>query len=84
MTSALVVIRAKAQTSAVEVWRGEAEAQKARADRLEASVDDLTARVSRLEVENKSLARLATGKRELAEIKDIVSEIRGIVLAQHG
>lgn len=69
-------IVAKFRTSADEqtlaVWKGEAEAQKVRADRLDAAVVALTARVEKVEHENTLLKELVTGRQEIAELSRIV------------
>jgi hypothetical protein len=70
------VLIARARNSADEttlaVWKGEAEAQKARADRLDAAVAALTARVDKVEHENTLLKELVTGRQEIAELGRIV------------
>jgi uncharacterized protein YlxW (UPF0749 family) len=50
------------------IWRDEAEAEKARADRLESELADLGARVSRLEQENGLLRSLVTGERAIQDL----------------
>ncbi|MFJ9234389.1 hypothetical protein ACIRJ3_05315 [Streptomyces anulatus] len=60
LIAALVVVFAAYRTSAARVWREEAEAQKSRADRLEASLKEINARLSRIEIENERLVQLLT------------------------
>jgi cell division protein FtsB len=48
-------VKAAAQVATTEVWREEAEAQKARGDRLEAAVHELTAEVTSLRGEIRRL-----------------------------
>ncbi|WP_034088748.1 hypothetical protein [Streptacidiphilus albus] len=55
------------------IWRDEAEAEKARADRLESSLESLTARVGRLESENNFLRSMVTGERALADLAALVA-----------
>ncbi|MYX26061.1 hypothetical protein GTY75_05155 [Streptomyces sp. SID8381] len=43
-----------------KVWKEEAEAQKARADRLQDDMDEIKERLSRIEDENKRLIELLT------------------------
>lgn len=66
---AFVYARGVARKTAAELWRDEATAQKARADRLEAVVADLTKRVDRLEATNEQLAQMASGKAAVAELQ---------------
>lgn len=76
----IVVFRSAAAKATAELWRGEAEAQKARGDRLEQSMTDLTHRVEKLEEENKTLRSIATSGREItaltAEIGHLRDEVR--------
>ncbi|MFI8815715.1 MULTISPECIES: hypothetical protein [unclassified Streptomyces] len=58
--AALVVIAAAFRTNTTRIWREEAEAQKSRADRLEASLNEINTRLSRIEVENERLVHLLT------------------------
>ncbi|WP_203687733.1 hypothetical protein [Streptomyces sp. SID14515] len=60
LAAALVVVLAAYRTSAAKVWREEAEAQKTRADRLEASLKEINTRLSRIEIENERLVHLLT------------------------
>ncbi|MFB7042896.1 MULTISPECIES: hypothetical protein [unclassified Streptomyces] len=60
IVAALVVVLAAARTSAAKVWREEAEAQTARANRLEYSLKEINERLSRIEAENKRLIALLT------------------------
>ncbi|WP_259454018.1 hypothetical protein [Streptomyces ginkgonis] len=58
LVGALVVTRASRETRAIEIWRGEAEAHKARADRLQADLTEIKERLARIEEENSKLLRL--------------------------
>lgn len=60
--SAFAILKASSKTASVNLWREEAEAQKARADRLELTVADIESRLKVLETENKRLADMATGR----------------------
>jgi cell division protein FtsB len=51
-------MKAAAQVETTKVWREEAEAQKARGDRLEAAVHELTAEVTSLRAEVRRFTRL--------------------------
>lgn len=64
--------RTSADEQTLAVWKGEAEAQKVRADRLDAAVVALTARVEKVEHENTLLKELVTGRQEIAELSRIV------------
>ncbi|MFJ7329022.1 hypothetical protein ACIQVN_22620 [Streptomyces cyaneofuscatus] len=60
LIAALVVVLAAYRTNTASVWREEAGAQKSRADRLEASLKEINARLSRIEIENERLVQLLT------------------------
>jgi hypothetical protein len=51
-------VKAAAQVETTKVWREEAEAQKARGDRLEAAVHELTTEVTSLRAEVRRFTRL--------------------------
>jgi TolA-binding protein len=70
--AAYVRFRSDTDNATAEIWKGEAEAQKARADRLEEQLKELTGRVSRLEAENRHLSELVTGQAAIAELKSLV------------
>lgn len=85
VAAAVVVVRSSALRTAAETWREEAEAQKARADRLEDSVTDLSKRVEKLEADNTRLQDLATGQTAVADLQALVirqhTEVVGLVTA---
>ncbi|MEU3825237.1 hypothetical protein AB0F36_07915 [Streptomyces sp. NPDC029080] len=58
--AALIIVRAAWQTNTAKVWKEEAEAQRARADRLQSDMDEIKERLSRIEDENKRLIELLT------------------------
>jgi small-conductance mechanosensitive channel len=58
--AAAAVLFASLKTNTAKVWREEAEAQKSRADRLEASLKEINTRLSRIEIENERLVQLLT------------------------
>ncbi|MFE5092092.1 hypothetical protein ACFRCI_17305 [Streptomyces sp. NPDC056638] len=58
--AASAVVFASFKTNTAKVWKEEAEAQKARGDRLEASLKEINTRLSRIEAENKQLVQLLT------------------------
>jgi TolA-binding protein len=72
LAAAYVRVRSSVDNQTAEIWKGEAEAQKARADRLEAQLDELSGRVARLEAENRHLSELVTGQAAIAELRSIV------------
>lgn len=63
-------MRSSADETTAGLWRGEAEAQKARADRLEAALAALERRVDHLEAENKTLRALHDGRDEMRALRD--------------
>lgn len=67
--AAYVRVRSSVDNATAEIWKGEAEAQKARADRLEMQLEELTGRVARLEAENRHLSELVTGTAAIAELR---------------
>jgi hypothetical protein len=72
LAAAFIVVRSGATKAAAEAWKGEAEAQKARADRLESDLTDLKVRVLALETDNARLKDLATGASAIHELTDLV------------
>ncbi|MGV9815472.1 hypothetical protein ACWDTQ_26620 [Streptomyces cellulosae] len=72
--AAYVRVRSSVDNATAEIWKGEAEAQKARADRLEAELGMLSARVSRLESERELLLNMATGTAAIAELRAVVDQ----------
>ncbi|MGW5773115.1 hypothetical protein ACWEVY_28685 [Streptomyces longwoodensis] len=55
-----VVVVASLRTNTAKVWKEEAEAQKARAERLETDLKEIKERLSRIESENARLIELLT------------------------
>ncbi|MEV8022485.1 hypothetical protein AB0O76_40575 [Streptomyces sp. NPDC086554] len=55
-----VVVRAAKEAKTAEVWKAEAEAQKARADRLQEDLTEIKDRLGRIEEENKRLVQLVS------------------------
>lgn len=55
-----VVVRASKEAKTAEVWREEAAAQKARADRLQDDLAEIKERLKRIEQENARLIALLT------------------------
>ncbi|MBK3559306.1 hypothetical protein JHN55_22825 [Streptomyces sp. MBT56] len=70
--AAYVRVRSDVDNATAEIWKGEAEAQKARADRLEVQFEELSGRVGRLEAENRHLSELVTGQAAIADLKALV------------
>lgn len=58
--AAAVVIFAAFRTNTARVWKEEAEAQKARADRLAEDLTEIKDRLTRIERENERLVQLLT------------------------
>ncbi|WP_416972532.1 hypothetical protein [Streptomyces sp. 4F14] len=58
--AAVVVIVAAFRTNTARVWKEEAEAQKARADRLAEDLTEIKERLTRIEHENVRLVQLLT------------------------
>lgn len=58
--AAVVVVVAAFRTNTARVWKEEAEAQKARADRLADDLTEIKNRLSRIEKENARLIQLLT------------------------
>ncbi|MET9729332.1 hypothetical protein ABZZ79_01315 [Streptomyces sp. NPDC006458] len=69
LAAAFVKVKSNVDNATAEIWRGEAEAQKARADRLEAEFGELSARVTRLEQERELLLSMATGQTAIVELR---------------
>ena len=72
LAAAYVRVRSSVDNQTAEIWKGEAEAQKARADRLEAQLEELSGRVARLEAENRHLSELVTGQAAIAELRSLM------------
>ncbi|MFD9561527.1 hypothetical protein [Streptomyces sp. NPDC059994] len=56
----LVVVRGAKEAKTAEVWKAEAEAQKARGDRLQDVLTEIKDRLQRIEDENKRLVQILT------------------------
>lgn len=74
VAAAYVLVRSSVDNQTAAIWKGEAEAQKARADRLEEELELLSARVTRLEQEREVLLTAATGSAAIAELKALVEQ----------
>ena len=81
LAASSVVIRSSATKASAVAWKGEAEAQKARADRLEADLADLKARVQALEREKQTLVDLATSSSAIERLTELVVHQHGETLA---
>lgn len=73
LAAAFVRVKSSVDNQTAEIWKGEAEAQKARGDRLESALQELSDRVARLEAENRRLSELVTGQAAIAELRALVS-----------
>lgn len=71
VTAAFVKVKSTVDNTTAEIWKGEAEAQKARADRLEVELTELSARVTRLEGERELLLSMATGQAAINELRSL-------------
>ncbi|WP_241826807.1 hypothetical protein [Streptomyces graminilatus] len=58
--AAVVMTKAAWRINTAKVWKEEAEAQKARADRLSEDLTEIKERLTRIEDENKRLVELLT------------------------
>jgi predicted nuclease with TOPRIM domain len=58
--TAALVLKAGWRANTARVWKEEAEAQKARADRLENDMTEIKERLTRIEAENARLIELLT------------------------
>lgn len=67
-------VRSSADETTAALWKGEAEAQKARADRLEAVLADLARRVELLEDENRTLRALHDSREEMAQLRHAMTD----------
>ncbi|MFF4818074.1 hypothetical protein ACFY2K_26215 [Kitasatospora sp. NPDC001309] len=79
--AAFIRFRSEADNESARLWRDNAEAEKARAERLEGVISDLTARVERLENENALLRGLVTGERAMRALSTLVTDQHAEVLA---
>ena len=71
----LMIARARnsADDTTLALWKGEAEAQKVRADRLDSDLKAVIIRVEKLEHENSLLKELVTGRQEIAELARVTA-----------
>ncbi|MFF7233944.1 hypothetical protein [Streptomyces sioyaensis] len=87
IAAAVVKVKSTVDNTTAEIWKGEAEAQKARADRLEAELGELSARVTRLEGERELLLSMATGQAAINDLRNAVAEqheeIKQLLTATH-
>lgn len=78
--AALVRVRSGVDETTAQLWREEAEAWKAKAERLEEALNDLTRRVANLESENQTLRALHDSRAEVLSLRDavlpVLAEIR--------
>ena len=92
LPAAVVVWRNSSHTQAAQLWKEEAEAQKARGDRLEAGLAELrrefsayreetSARIAHLEQENDLLRELVTGREALSTLEKVTRQQHAETLA---
>src|SRR5690606_38542569 len=85
LAAAVTVWRSAGQTQASKIWREEAEAHKARGDRLEAGLADLRAefatyrdetsrRIEHLESENATLRELVTARDAISTLTAVAQQ----------
>ncbi|MEU5957553.1 hypothetical protein [Streptomyces sp. NPDC047525] len=60
VVAAVVVVLAAFRTNTARVWKEEAEAQTARANRLETDLKEIKARLTQIEQDNRRLIQLLT------------------------
>jgi len=60
LVAALIMAKTSWHSQAARVWQAEAEAQQHRADRLQNDMDEVKARLTRIEDENRRLIELLT------------------------
>ncbi|MEU8948787.1 hypothetical protein [Streptomyces sp. NPDC048489] len=60
VVAAFVLVKASWSINTANVWREEAQAQKARADRLQTDMNEIKERLTRIEAENARLIELLT------------------------
>lgn len=82
IAAGFVVWKNSARSSAINLWRGEAEAHEARADRLEEQLKELTERVSTLERENAMLRDMVTQESAIKEIAHQLSRIESLLISK--
>lgn len=70
--AAFVRWRSSVDETTTAVWREEAEAYKAKAERLEVLIRDLARRVSHLEAENTTLRALHDSRAEVLSLREAV------------
>lgn len=69
LAAAWARIRAGNGETTVSVWRDEASAWRAKAERLEQAIAELTQRVDRLEAENRVLRTIADPRADMAALR---------------
>ncbi|MGW2539307.1 hypothetical protein ACWC5I_00145 [Kitasatospora sp. NPDC001574] len=60
IVAAFVMMKAAWHINTAQIWKGEAEAQKTRADRLQDDLNEIKDRLTRIEAENRRLVELIT------------------------
>jgi uncharacterized protein YlxW (UPF0749 family) len=87
LAAAVVKVKSNVDNATAEIWKGEAEAQKARADRLEVELGELSARVTRLEQERELLLSMATGQAAITELRTAMNsqfeEVKSLLTSTH-
>lgn len=74
LASAFVRWRSSADETTGRLWKDEAEAWKAKAERLESMYTDLAKRVDNLESENRTLRALHDNREEMLALGKVITE----------
>lgn len=74
VAAAVIRWRSSADETTAELWKGEAEAYKAKAERLEAAFYALERRVEHLESENRALRALHDSREEMLALRIAITE----------
>jgi len=74
-------MRSDAPAETARLWRENAEAERARAERLDAAVTELTRRVDRLEAENAALRSVVSADKAIADLSARLDAARAEILA---
>ncbi|MGR6999948.1 hypothetical protein ACU686_20700 [Yinghuangia aomiensis] len=77
----LVRSRTEVDAETARVWRENAEAERARAERLDAAVQELARRVDRLEAENAALRSVISADQAITDLAGRVDQARAEILA---
>lgn len=82
LSAAFVRWRSGADETTKDLWREEAEAWKAKAERLEILLGDLTRRVENLEAENQTLKALHDSRAEVLSLREAIMPVLADISAR--